>query len=89
MVAIPGTNGITLAPPKPPVIQDSFKKALRWLAHKAAKALQGIIGSIILWIFRVTASVIGWLAENLWELLVAGGVLIVAAVNKYNRRRHH
>ena len=56
---------------------------MRWLADIAALALSGIIGSIISWILRVTANVVGWLAQNLWTLLLAGGALIIAVVNKY------
>ena len=35
----------------------------------------------------MTANVVGWLAQNLWTLLVAGGALIIAFVNKYNQKR--
>ena len=60
---------------------------LRWQAEKAAAALPGIIGSIISWIFRVAANVVGFLAENLWLLLIAAAGLIISAVNKYNQKR--
>ena len=74
-------------PPKPPGILNNSKNALRWLADKAASTLPRIIGSIILLIFRVTVNVVGWLAQNLWPLLLTAGALVIAIVNKFNQRR--
>ena len=65
----------------------NLKNALRWLADKAASALPRIIGSIISWIFRVSANIVVWPAQNLWALLVAGGAVIIAVANKYNQKR--
>ena len=53
---------------------------LAQLAGKAAAALPGIIGSIISWLLNLLSKTAGWLAENLWALVVAiGGLLLVFA----------
>lgn len=54
--------------------------ALAKLAGKAAAALPGIIGSLVSWLLNLLAKTTGWLAENLWALvLTVGGLLLVAA----------
>ena len=72
---------------EPMNVLDSLKDGLRWLAEKAAAALPGILGSIISWIFRVTANVVNFLAKNLWLLSIAAAGLIISVVNKYNQKR--
>ena len=74
--------------PKPepkPSVKDWIKKQLqaiaRWLAklgEKALAALPGIIGGVISWIFKTASKGLGWLANNLWALLVALGSIILA-----------
>ena len=49
--------------------------------------IQGILGSIISWIFRVAANVVGFLAENLFLLLLAAADMIMSVVNKFNQKR--
>ena len=49
--------------------------------------IQGILGSIISWIFRVAANVVGFLAKNLFLLLLAAADMIMSVVNKYNQKR--
>ena len=50
------------------------------LAGKAAAALPGVIGSIVSWLLSLLAKTAGWLAGNLWAVVVAvGGLLLVAA----------
>ena len=84
------TGGAGVEPPKPPTpskdgIKEWAKKHLKALGHtlaqlagKAAAALPGIIGSIISWLLNLLSKTAGWLAENLWALVVAiGGLLIV------------
>ena len=59
---------------------QSLGRALAKLAGKAAAALPGIIGSIVSWLLSLLAKTAGWLAENLWAVVVAaGGLLLVAA----------
>ena len=84
------TGGAGVEPPKPPTpskdgIKEWAKNHLKALGHtlaqlagKAAAALPGIIGSIISWLLNLLSKTAGWLAENLWALVVAiGGLLIV------------
>ena len=53
---------------------------LAQLAGKAAAALPGIIGSIVSWLLNLLSKTAGWLAGNLWALVVAiGGILFVFA----------
>ena len=87
------TGGGTPAPTPPPKPSDKggvkewFKKHLQSLgrvlanlASKAAAALPGIIGSIVSWLLNLLAKTAGWLAGNLWAVVVAvGGLLLVAA----------
>ena len=40
------------------------------LRIKAAKALPGIIGGIISWIFNSAKDVVDWVLQNLWALVV-------------------
>ena len=58
----------------------SLRRALAKLAGKAAAALPGIIGSIVSWLLSLLVKTVGWMAENLWAVLLAvGGLLLVAA----------
>ena len=59
---------------------QSLGRVLANLAGKAAAALPGIIGSIVSWLLNLLAKAAGWLAGNLWAVVVAvGGLLLVAA----------
>lgn len=93
VLAITGGGGAAVgpSPPTPPADKgglkqwlkkhlQSLKDALAKLAGKAAAALPGILGSFISWLLTTLAKAAGWLAENLWALVVAvGSLLIVAA----------
>ena len=46
------------------------------LGMKAAEALPGIIGGIIIWILNRAKDVVGWVSQNLWALVVGIGGLI-------------
>ena len=41
-----------------------------------AEVLPGVIGGIISWIFNRAKSVVGWISQNLWALVVGVGGLI-------------
>jgi len=59
---------------------QSLGRALAKLAGKAAAALPGIIGSIVSWLLTLLSKTAGWLAQNLWAIVVAvGGLLLMAA----------
>ena len=92
VLALTGSGGSTPspAPPQPPGkggVKEWIKKHLQSLgrvlarlACKAAAALPGIIGSIVSWLLSLLGKTVGWLAENLWAVVVAvGGLLLVAA----------
>ena len=59
---------------------QALGRMLAQLAGKAAAALPGIIGSIASWLLNLLSKTAGWLAGNLWALVVAiGGLLFVFA----------
>ena len=59
---------------------QALGRMLAQLAGKAAAALPGIIGSIVSWLLNLLSKTAGWLAGNLWAIVVAiGGLLLVFA----------
>ena len=67
---------------------EAIKRLLGKLAGKAAAALPGIIGSVVSWILSTLGKAVGWLAENVWAVLVgAVGLLALAARDYINRPR--
>ena len=54
----------------------ALSKLLGKLADKALASLPGIIGSMISWILNRAKEVVGWLSQNLWELITGVRVLI-------------
>ena len=66
------------------------KKVAKWLwdlAKKVATAIPGIIGSLLSWLLKTAASVVNYLAEHTWLLLVAALGLLVGLLRDRNRRR--
>lgn len=57
------------------------------LASKAAAALPGIIGSIVSWILNRAKEAVGWLAQNLWALIIGVGGLIYTYMVTRNQSR--
>ena len=62
---------------------QSLGRALAKLAGKAAAALPGIIGSIVSWLLSLLAKTAGWLAENLWAVVLAVGSLLFVAAREW------
>ena len=62
---------------------QSLGRVLGNLAGKAAAALPGIIGSIVSWLLNLLAKTAGWLAENLWAVVVAVGSLLLVAAREW------
>ena len=55
-------------------------RVLAKLAAKAGAALPGIIGSVVGWLLNLLSKTAGWLASNLWALMLAvGGILLISA----------
>ena len=91
VLALRGGGGATPTPSPPPSdksgLKDWVKKHLQALgrllanlAGKAAAALPGIIGSLVSWLLSLLAKTAGWLAENMWAIvLTIGGLLLVVA----------
>jgi hypothetical protein len=59
---------------------QNLGSSLAKLAGKAAAALPGIIGSIVSWLLTLIAQTAGWLASNLWVLLVGAAGLLIYTV---------
>ena len=62
---------------------EGLAKILKSLAEKAAVALPGIIGSIISWILTKAEQAVGWLANNIWALVVLIVTTLLAILNTY------
>ena len=71
-------------------IKNKLKALLQLLvklADKVLASLPGIIGSIISWILNRVKEVVGWLSQNLWELITGVGVLIYTYLMTNTMRR--
>ena len=90
LVLAVGIGGASAAPPIPPSkggLREWVKKylhalgrVLAKLAAKAGAALPGIIGSVVGWLLNLLSKTAGWLASNLWALMLAvGSILIITA----------
>ena len=53
------------------------------LGDKALAALPGIIGAVVNSLLKSAASAVGFLAENLWALIVAIGGLLYVWISSY------
>ena len=89
VLAVSGGSA-AVVPPTPPSkggLREWVKKylhalgrVLAKLAAKAGAALPGIIGSVVGWLLNLLSKTVGWLASNLWALMLAvGGILLIAA----------
>ena len=89
VLAVSGGSA-AVVPPTPPSkggLREWVKKylhalgrVLAKLAAKAGAALPGIIGSVVGWLLNLLSKTAGWLASNLWALMLAvGSILLIAA----------
>ena len=89
LVLAVGIGGASAAPPTPPSkagLREWVKKylhalgrVLAKLAAKAGAALPGIIGSVVGWLLNLLSKTAGWLASNLWALMLAvGSILLIS-----------
>ena len=88
VLAISGGSAVVVpTPPSKGGLREWVKKylhalgrVLAKLAAKAGAALPGIIGSVVGWLLNLLSKTVGWLASNLWALMLAvGGILLIAA----------
>ena len=85
------------APPTPPSkagLREWVKKylhalgrVLAKLAAKAGAALPGIIGSVVGWLLNLLSKTAGWLASNLWALMLAVGSILLIAAREWLAKR--
>ena len=84
---LPGGGAASASGGEPPKDEAGLKEWIRnklkalasllgRLGIKAAEALPGIIGGIIIWILNRAKDVVGWVSQNLWALVVGIGGLI-------------
>ena len=99
VLALTGGSG-GIPPPTPPAGKGGFKewmkkhlqslgRALAKLASKAAAALPGIIGSIVSWLLNLLAKTAGWLAGNVWVVVLAVGGLLLADAREWFEKPKH
>ena len=88
VLAISGGSAVVVpTPPSKGGLREWVKKylhalgrVLAKLAAKAGAALPGIIGSVVGWLLNLLSKTAGWLASNLWALMLAvGSILLIAA----------
>ena len=88
VLAISGGSAVVVpTPPSKGGLREWVKKylhalgrVLAKLAAKAGAALPGIIGSVVGWLLNLLSKTAGWLASNLWALMLAvGSILLITA----------
>jgi hypothetical protein len=62
---------------------QSLGRILGKLASKAAGVLPGIIGSVVSWLLSIVAKTAGWLAENMWAMVIAVGSLLFIGAREW------
>ena len=89
-------GGAGAAPPAPSKggLREWVKKylhalgrVLAKLAAKAGAALPGIIGSVVGWLLNLLSKTAGWLASNLWALMLAVGSILLIAAREWLAKR--
>ena len=95
---IPSTGGAPTPPGSPPGDSNKIKQSLKnfsnWLLEMSKKALENlpaIIGNIIAFLLKTTASLIGFLAEHLILFVIAAAFALYEAIqigyNDINKRK--
>ena len=96
LVLAVGIGGAGTAPPAPSKggLREWVKKylhalgrVLAKLAAKAGAALPGIIGSVVGWLLNLLSKTAGWLASNLWALMLAVGSILLIAAREWLAKR--
>jgi hypothetical protein len=62
-------------------VKNALVKLAGWLkalAAKALAALPGIIGAAVSWLLKTAGNAAAWLAKNIWALVVAAVVIVLA-----------
>ena len=89
-------GGAGAAPPAPSKggLREWVKKylhalgrVLAKLAAKAGAALPGIIGSVVGWLLNLLSKTVGWLASNLWALMLAVGSILLITAREWLAKR--
>ena len=61
---------------------EALRNLLSRLAGKALDALPGIIGAIFSWLLNFLSKTAGWLADNVWAIVVAAAGVVYMLVSK-------
>ena len=95
VLAISGGSAVVVpAPPSKGGLREWVKKylhalgrVLAKLAAKAGAALPGIIGSVVGWLLNLLSKTAGWLASNLWALMLAVGSILLITAREWLAKR--
>ena len=95
VLAISGGSAVVVpTPPSKAGLREWVKKylhalgrVLAKLAAKAGAALPGIIGSVVGWLLNLLSKTVGWLASNLWALMLAVGSILLIATREWLAKR--
>lgn len=87
VLAVTGGGGTPRAPGKKDDnwIRKRLKdlgELLKKLGLKAIDALPGVIGAIVSWLLSTLGKAVGWLANNLWALVLGAGLLLFDYLKK-------
>jgi hypothetical protein len=80
--------------PDPGGIKEWIKQQLQKIANlllklgdKALAALPGIIGSVVSWLLKTVGSVVGFVAEHIWILIITIAGILYNSLQSPNRGR--
>ena len=89
-----GSAAVVPTPPSKGGLREWVKKylhalgrVLAKLAAKAGAALPGIIGSVVGWLLNLLSKTAGWLASNLWALMLAVGSILLITAREWLAKR--
>ena len=94
-----GGGSLPVTPPKPPPPSNGntaktwvkrqlhhLAELLKSLANKALASLPGILGSVISFLFKTASTVVGYMSEHLWTLIVFVAGPILLKIQKQNSK---